>query len=765
MANQGGASVPIHATASMIRNIFWKLEDIAGGTFRPRAGSGLVDDSALAEGEAERIENDPLVAKVVDEDLEEDTSGEDVILLRFEFISEKETKIVLLLSFVSVLLAVMATTLVITLNHRFWEDEKIFLYNSIWSGTLLLFIGIAITGGTRRFIKAIKSGRKWSKRQRRTSVMNYAATILTSLLIILVLASNLYGWVDPCSIDFNVPYTMVFLRRIFGLGIFFLTNALALDHMVDKKDPKKLYMDSSWFIHLPHGIVCCVLIGVYITSFVLGITKDHSYIIDEFLELNYCGTSTTDSSSCSLRQYDLAFMIISTAGPLILFFLFCVFIAIALRRLSNLPWAEHRFSNIGVRLLAWTSFTAYFSFIVLAVLKGILVHESCSLFLLNLFGSQDELTLLTVWSCIRVYLYSPKFSQHDRSHFRQVVLQNYILKEECTYGSKIYWYKDQSSRFAPVSYGPIKNLDGQPVFCFETAAKALIWSNIIYLDEQTDFLSKLELAMDLYELEDYQIFHDAILDVKVVVAWGQNVVVTSFRGSDSIKNFWEDLQVWRKKHPRMPSQGKTWFSPWFRECLIHGGFMECFDDSRVGDKVVRLLYALVTERCERGLIFTGHSLGAALTILCAYEITRASKDVKFLQCYTFGSPRVGNRAAAKEIERLVPCLWNVVNNHDMVYRSGKFFKAYKHSGLPVQINSKGDLVVRPTFVESSLQQSFVHWSVKDHFLMGYYQSLLQVCRRFPQLEDVGTVLTRHFGASDQETTDVPETQAVVLRNP
>ena len=56
---------------------------------------------------------------------------------------------------------------------------------------------------------------------------------------------------------------------------------------------------------------------------------------------------------------------------------------------------------------------------------------------------------------------------------------------------------------------------------------------------------------------------------------------------------------------------------------------------------------------------TGHSLGGALATLAALEARRACPDTTKLDisCYTFGAPRTGNHAFAREYNRAVPDTW------------------------------------------------------------------------------------------------------------
>ena len=61
---------------------------------------------------------------------------------------------------------------------------------------------------------------------------------------------------------------------------------------------------------------------------------------------------------------------------------------------------------------------------------------------------------------------------------------------------------------------------------------------------------------------------------------------------------------------------------------------------------------------------TGHSLGGALATLAAYDIAHATfKEGRQPNqvVYTFGAPRTGNHAFAKEFQACVPDCWHIIN--------------------------------------------------------------------------------------------------------
>jgi triacylglycerol lipase len=89
---------------------------------------------------------------------------------------------------------------------------------------------------------------------------------------------------------------------------------------------------------------------------------------------------------------------------------------------------------------------------------------------------------------------------------------------------------------------------------------------------------------------------------------------------------------------------------------------------------------------ELPLWFAGHSLGGAMATICA-ERCKVSKIPSNPQAlFTFGSPRVGDRAYVNYCE-LVHFRW--VNNNDIVTRVPPPWFGYHHGGREMYIDCKG----------------------------------------------------------------------------
>ncbi|CAJ0946710.1 unnamed protein product, partial [Mesorhabditis belari] len=77
------------------------------------------------------------------------------------------------------------------------------------------------------------------------------------------------------------------------------------------------------------------------------------------------------------------------------------------------------------------------------------------------------------------------------------------------------------------------------------------------------------------------------------------------------------------------------------------------------------LRKILKTRTSRNVLFTGHSLGGALTAIASTTFAFRHPSVN-VSMYTFGEPRVGNAEFAAAHDRLVEESWRVVHRRDLV---------------------------------------------------------------------------------------------------
>lgn len=150
---------------------------------------------------------------------------------------------------------------------------------------------------------------------------------------------------------------------------------------------------------------------------------------------------------------------------------------------------------------------------------------------------------------------------------------------------------------------------------------------------------------------------------------------------------------------------------------VHRGFKQ-----EVDDLWPRLEQALVSN--ERTLWFTGHSLGGAMTAICAGRCKLSHIRSTPEAVFTFGSPRVGNKRYVNYVKMPI---FRWVNNNDIVTRVPPRFLGFVHAGNEIYLNRNGDVsnitgVLRMRDRWWGFWRNLTKWRI-DHFsdhLMSEY---------------------------------------------
>ncbi|KAM4066472.1 lipase (class 3) domain-containing protein [Hirsutella rhossiliensis] len=138
-------------------------------------------------------------------------------------------------------------------------------------------------------------------------------------------------------------------------------------------------------------------------------------------------------------------------------------------------------------------------------------------------------------------------------------------------------------------------------------------------------------------------------------------IVLSIRGTHSIRNFITDLVF-------------TWEDCVYSSgCKVHSGFANAWSDisNAAGNAVA------AASRSNPGfrIIATGHSLGGAVATIATAHLERRGFVV---DCYTYGSPRVGNEQFVGFMGRQRGRHWRVTHLDDPVPRLPPMSMGYRH---------------------------------------------------------------------------------------
>ncbi|KAI1452699.1 alpha/beta-hydrolase [Annulohypoxylon moriforme] len=159
-------------------------------------------------------------------------------------------------------------------------------------------------------------------------------------------------------------------------------------------------------------------------------------------------------------------------------------------------------------------------------------------------------------------------------------------------------------------------------------------------------------------------FNGDVTDIEGFVASDDTnkLIVASFRGSSSIRNWIADLSFILVSCDLVSG------------CLTHAGFLTAYNEIATD-----LLAALKTEVAAHPtykIVFTGHSLGGAVATLAAGY---ARKQGYAADLYTYGSPRVGNKAFVSYVTNQTGSEYRVTHLDDPVPRLPPIILDYRHT--------------------------------------------------------------------------------------
>ena len=198
-------------------------------------------------------------------------------------------------------------------------------------------------------------------------------------------------------------------------------------------------------------------------------------------------------------------------------------------------------------------------------------------------------------------------------------------------------------------------------FHWETAYSAALASQLIYQRP-----AAVKHVAETWQFESCEVLDKK--DTQAFVAHNGQGVIISFRGTESLGDWITNLTV----IPTTQSYGR-----------VHKGFHAAY--MIVHQEILSHLRNIDAQ--NRTIWITGHSLGGALASIAAAELTAA---MSITGCYTFGQPRLGNRAFRDFIDTsLDGNFFRFVNDDDVVPRIppgfghvGRVFQFDRHGNLP-----------------------------------------------------------------------------------
>ncbi|RDX58290.1 Phospholipase A(1) DAD1, chloroplastic, partial [Mucuna pruriens] len=155
---------------------------------------------------------------------------------------------------------------------------------------------------------------------------------------------------------------------------------------------------------------------------------------------------------------------------------------------------------------------------------------------------------------------------------------------------------------------------------------------------------------------------------KEITRLGRRDIVIVFRGTVTCLEWLENLHATLTHLPGDHVVGEDGFAP-----MVQKGLLSLYTSKTstraslqemVREEIGRVIRTYTNEPLS--LTLTGHSLGAALAILSAYDITTTFKNAPMVTVMSFGGPRVGNESFRKQLEQSGIKILRIVNSDDVV---------------------------------------------------------------------------------------------------
>ncbi|KAL8969198.1 MAG: hypothetical protein Q9197_004475 [Variospora fuerteventurae] len=181
-------------------------------------------------------------------------------------------------------------------------------------------------------------------------------------------------------------------------------------------------------------------------------------------------------------------------------------------------------------------------------------------------------------------------------------------------------------------------------------------------------------ATTLSEFEDTPHFDDTGY---IAVDDTNRIIVLAIRGSVSKKNWQADWDMIRTR------------INFCHDCKVHRGFKHSWDE--IHDAVMGNMKKAVELHPDYRIVVTGHSLGGAVATLAAGDLRRLDDHFRAAtELYTFGSPRIANKEAARWLTDQSRFSWRITNDNDLVPRVPPRIFGYHHVLPEYWISQNGD---------------------------------------------------------------------------
>ncbi|KAL7752760.1 hypothetical protein RI367_001762 [Sorochytrium milnesiophthora] len=218
------------------------------------------------------------------------------------------------------------------------------------------------------------------------------------------------------------------------------------------------------------------------------------------------------------------------------------------------------------------------------------------------------------------------------------------------------------SLFGHTTHAP----EGRPVWNSTSHLSALMYAGIAYCNNATSLLSWTCPPLCGDALVNGTRYLASLLSTKtqmsgfVAVNDAQQQIVVVFRGTLTLVNWLNDLTFFKYEYAGGRPAGFH-----NQSVKVHRGFWSSYDSIRAN--MLSSLTQALRANPTYTVMFTGHSLGAAVATLAAVDVmVKVNLPARQVKLITLGSPRVGSSAFVDMFSSLNITVDRIVEENDLV---------------------------------------------------------------------------------------------------
>lgn len=194
-------------------------------------------------------------------------------------------------------------------------------------------------------------------------------------------------------------------------------------------------------------------------------------------------------------------------------------------------------------------------------------------------------------------------------------------------------------------------------------------------------------------------------DKREIHRMGRRDIVIALRGTSTCMEWAENFRAQLDQIPESDDPTQRVERGFLSLHKTRGAHVPSLAESVV-EEVQRLIEMYKGEPLS--ITITGHSLGAALSLLVADEISSCAPHVLPVAVFSFGGPRVGNKGFVERLNKKNVKVLRIVNNQDLITKVPGVFIGeksqqqqknnpwtYSHVGTELQVNTKMSPYLKP----------------------------------------------------------------------